>query len=73
MSERNETSQRIVEVALMAILLFQLLFLAYIIAIVAIITLRPLFTLLLTHTNMTIMFFEKYYCIYRFPSLLLEL
>jgi hypothetical protein len=58
-------------IALMAILLFHLLLSEYIIAIVAIITL--LFTLLLTHTIMTIMFFEEYYYNYRFPCLLLEL
>ena len=57
-------------IALMAILLFHILFSAYIIAIIAIITL--LFTLFLTHSIMTIMFFEKYYCNYRFPSLLLK-
>ena len=58
-------------IALMAILLFHLLFSAYIIAIIAIITLS--FTLLLTRTIITIMFFEKYYCNYCFPSRLLEL
>ncbi len=58
-------------IALMAIPLFHLLFSAYIIAIIAIITL--LFTILLTHTIMIIMVFEKYYCNYRFLSILLEL